>query len=182
MFTGIFTRIVVGLDGSDHARKALAIAIGVAKNDKADLVLIRALSTEPMSKAERELAETEFGFKNLGAPSPATVIADVDADPRLRPAVAPEATTDAQFQARIGMAQSFLEDAQQEALQAGVPKVEICVEYGEPAKVILDVAEREKADLIVLGSRGLSDLKGLVFGSTSHKVAHLAQCSCVTVT
>jgi nucleotide-binding universal stress UspA family protein len=36
--------------------------------------------------------------------------------------------------------------------------------------------------LIVLGSRGLSDIQGLMFGSTSHKVTHLASCSCVTVT
>ena len=56
----MFTRIVVGLDGSDHARKALAIAIGVAKNEKAALLLVRALSTEPLSQAERELIKLGY--------------------------------------------------------------------------------------------------------------------------
>jgi len=32
-----------------------------------------------------------------------------------------------------------------------------------------------------MGTRGLSDLKGLFVGSVSHKVSHLADCSCITV-
>lgn len=182
MFTRVFTRIVVGLDGSDHARKALAIAVGVAKNDKADLVLVRALSAGLMSKAERKLAAAEFGFKDLEPPMPAAMFGDPNADPRPKSAIAREETENAQFRARTEMVETFLEAARQEALEAGVANVEIRVEFGDPAKVILAVAERDKADLIVLGSRGLSNIEGLVYGSTSHKVSHLAKCSCVTVT
>jgi nucleotide-binding universal stress UspA family protein len=36
--------------------------------------------------------------------------------------------------------------------------------------------------MIFLGSRGLGDAKGLLMGSVSHKVAHLAECTCVSVT
>jgi nucleotide-binding universal stress UspA family protein len=42
-------------------------------------------------------------------------------------------------------------------------------------------AEKEKAGMIILGSRGLSDLKGFFLGSVSHKVSAHAECSCVTV-
>ena len=52
---------------------------------------------------------------------------------------------------------------------------------GRPADTIVAAAERDKADMIVMGSRGFSDLKGLLLGSVSHKVSHLAPCTCVTV-
>ena len=44
---------------------------------------------------------------------------------------------------------------------------------GRAAREICDVADELDADLIVLGSRGLTDLEGLVVGSVAHKVLHL---------
>ena len=41
---------------------------------------------------------------------------------------------------------------------------------GHPAKVILDFAERYKADVIVMGSHGRTPLKSLVLGSVPSKV------------
>jgi nucleotide-binding universal stress UspA family protein len=46
--------------------------------------------------------------------------------------------------------------------------------FGRAARVILEVAEASDAGMIVMGSRGLSDLAGLVLGSVTHKVLHLA--------
>ncbi len=40
---------------------------------------------------------------------------------------------------------------------------------------ILDEAEECGASVIVMGSRGMSDLKGLLVGSTTHKVLHLGK-------
>jgi nucleotide-binding universal stress UspA family protein len=71
--------------------------------------------------------------------------------------------------------------AAQVAHDRGVSDVETHVEEGEPAARILACAEREQADLIVVGSRGMSDLKGLLMGSVSHKVSQLAPCTCITV-
>ena len=43
------------------------------------------------------------------------------------------------------------------------------------APEILAEAEESGASLIIMGSRGLSDLKGLLVGSTTHKVLHLGR-------
>ena len=46
--------------------------------------------------------------------------------------------------------------------------------YGHAASEIVTEAQELGADVIVMGSRGRSDLAGLVLGSTAHKVMHLA--------
>ena len=45
--------------------------------------------------------------------------------------------------------------------------------FGYAAREIVDDAIEHDADLIVMGSRGRSDLVGFVLGSTAHKVIHL---------
>jgi len=54
--------------------------------------------------------------------------------------------------------------------------VESNLEKGDPAEVIIEFAERGKYDHIILGSRGVSQLRGAAIGSVSHKVIHLANC------
>ena len=63
---------------------------------------------------------------------------------------------------------------------SGVECIERFME--EPAaNRIAEVAEREECELIVMGSRGLSDLEGLLLGSVAHKVLHIAKCSVLVV-
>jgi len=50
---------------------------------------------------------------------------------------------------------------------------------GHPADVLLD--EAEAADLLVVGTRGLGGVKGLLLGSVSQHVAHHAHCPVVIV-
>jgi nucleotide-binding universal stress UspA family protein len=52
---------------------------------------------------------------------------------------------------------------------------------GEAAKAIVDEAARFDADLIVMGSRGLSDFAALLVGSVAHKVIHYAHCPVLVV-
>jgi nucleotide-binding universal stress UspA family protein len=71
--------------------------------------------------------------------------------------------------------------AEAAAKKAGVKKVDTVMLSGDPADAILNRAKKEKADLIVLGTRGFGELKGLLLGSVSHKVAARAHCACMTV-
>lgn len=65
----------------------------------------------------------------------------------------------------------------------GAPSAEVRfhVAEGRPAQVIVEQATQLGVDTIVMGSRGLSDLKGLAIGSVSHKVSHVAPCPVVTL-
>lgn len=72
-------------------------------------------------------------------------------------------------------ASSVLDSAVAELKDAGVNARGELVRaiYGYEAKAIIEAAELEDARLIVMGTRGLSDLGGLVMGSVAHKVLHL---------
>ncbi len=48
---------------------------------------------------------------------------------------------------------------------------------GAESDVILRAAESQNADMIVVGTRGLEGLRGVLMGSVSHKVLHYAPCS-----
>jgi nucleotide-binding universal stress UspA family protein len=60
-------------------------------------------------------------------------------------------------------------------------KYEVRQEVGHPAESIIRVAEEQKADLIVLGSRGLSAVKSFFLGSVSDRVVHHAHCPVLIV-
>ena len=59
--------------------------------------------------------------------------------------------------------------------ESGVPHTRR-VQEGRPARTIAEVAEEEGCDLIVMGSTGMGELEGLLLGSVTNKVLHLASC------
>lgn len=77
-----------------------------------------------------------------------------------------------------------LEHIKQDALpvleQAGVP-YRIVQEIGHPVEEIIQASIREKADMIILGSRGLSRWKALMMGSVTDGVIHQASCPALIV-
>lgn len=54
-------------------------------------------------------------------------------------------------------------------------------QYGHPAETIADFAQKENFDLIIVGSRGLSELKGMFLGSVSDRISHLCHCPILIV-
>lgn len=73
-------------------------------------------------------------------------------------------------------ARKLVDDAVQKLADAGVKAAGLVREsvFGYAAKEIIAEARSMGADVIVMGSRGRGDLAGLLIGSTTHKVIHLA--------
>jgi len=57
----------------------------------------------------------------------------------------------------------------------------LCQEEGHPAETLVRFAEKNQADLIVVGTRGLGGFQRLLLGSVSRSVLHHAQCSVLVV-
>ena len=66
------------------------------------------------------------------------------------------------------------------AEEAGV-SVNKYARQGDPADAILDVAEETKADLIVVGNKGMTGAKRFLLGSVPNKVSHHAPCSVLII-
>jgi nucleotide-binding universal stress UspA family protein len=128
-------RIVLAYDGSDGARRALDVVLGLARESD-ELTVVGVAEGIPL-----------FGYAGT-LPSPE------------------------QEEARD------LQLAEAESVLAGSgASVAVAPRAGDPATAILDIAEKEKADLIVLGTRGLGTAERWLIGSVSDKVLHHAHCS-----
>jgi nucleotide-binding universal stress UspA family protein len=73
-----------------------------------------------------------------------------------------------------------LEDAADRVRGAGL-NVETFAREGDPADAILDVAEEVKADLIVVGNKGMTGARRFLLGSVPNKVSHHAPCNVMIV-
>ena len=75
----------------------------------------------------------------------------------------------------------LLEQADRESRRAGLSEVETFARQGDAADAILDVAEEQRADLIVVGNKGLTGAERFLLGSVPNKVSHHAPCSVLIV-
>ena len=73
-----------------------------------------------------------------------------------------------------------LEAAAAVARAAGV-EARVYARQGDPADAILDVAEEQEADLIVVGNKGMTGAKRFLLGSVPNKVSHHAPCSVLII-
>jgi nucleotide-binding universal stress UspA family protein len=91
-----------------------------------------------------------------------------------------EPNLQAAINARLTESQNILQKA---AGAVGKSSAEIYSELieGNPAEAIIKVADAQKSDLIIMGSRGLGRLTGLMLGSTSQKVVSHAPCPVLIV-
>jgi nucleotide-binding universal stress UspA family protein len=73
-----------------------------------------------------------------------------------------------------------LNEAAEVAKGEGVD-AETFARQGDPADAILDVAEEQKADLIIVGNKGMTGAKRFLLGSVPNKVSHHAPCSVLII-
>ena len=77
-------------------------------------------------------------------------------------------------------ANAVLEPFRSMLTEKGANFTEILLE-GPPAEKICEVARIESCEMIIMGSRGRSDLKGLLLGSAAHQVLQQAPCPVLVV-
>ena len=147
-------KFLVAVDGSDHGWKALDLATDLAAVSDAELIILHVVSYEPMPEGVQQYAKIE------GIP-----IEELKAQFHYSKTIGDRITSEAEARAR----------------KNGLDRVTTQVAEGSPANQIVALARSKGADMVFLGSRGFGDASGLLMGSVSHKVMHLAPCTCVAV-
>jgi nucleotide-binding universal stress UspA family protein len=172
-------RVLVALDGSDHAARALDLACALASRFGAELIAMHVVSDQPLSAAERQLAAVEF-HTEIARGFDVKPFMEARSDPQLMSQHLTAQAVETGHRFRFALGQRLVQDAASRAREQAA-SVRTVLREGDPASAILEVARSEQVDMIVMGRRGLGDLAGLLLGSVSHKVAHLAECACLTV-
>lgn len=138
----MFERILLAVDGSDHALRAANIAAELARSMKAELRIVVVYDPIPPYLGE----------------------------PNLQHAI----------DARLKEAQAILDKAVEAAGE--LPgEIRTGMIEGNPAEAIIEVAQTRECDLIVMGSRGLGRLAGLLLGGTTQKIVSHAPCPVLIV-
>jgi nucleotide-binding universal stress UspA family protein len=171
-------QILVATDGSDNARKAVEMAARIADGFGAHLTVLHVLLHGSRAEEASQLAEAEHLVRDVSN----AALPELENIPGSMTELFRAARSN-QETARIisGLGDRIAEDAADRARSLGVQDVQIRVQPGDYAETILATADDIGADMIVLGSRGLGGLKGLLLGSVSNKVAHHAKCSVTSV-
>ena len=132
-------RILVGIDGSELARRAVEYAVSLAMHNKGGVLLLHVIGVEPKT--------------------PPSIWTTSEVEQR-----------DREYIEKLRIAgESLLQEESSRIALTGV-RVSTHIEFGNPAEKILEVAEREGVDMIVIGVRGASKWKRLLLGSVSEKV------------
>ncbi|MDY6781700.1 MAG: universal stress protein [Cyanobacteriota bacterium] len=148
-----YEKILAALDRSSHSDLVFEQALNLAQKEGAKLMLFHGI---PLDQ-HQGLFLHEF---------------ELTTEPLARYASALQTELERQ-QTEI---QQWLSDYCQNAKKLGIT-VESKVGFGEPGKVICDLARRWDADLIVLGRRGLTGMMEMLMGSVSSYVVHRAPCT-----
>lgn len=153
-------KIIVGLDNSDLSLKALQQAILFAQGCDAELKLAHVL-------VDSEPGAPRFSgyFGGPLYPSISTTVMES------------YQTAWNQF---VERSQSLLDQQISEVRQTGVT-VSGSLLYGNPGAKLCELAQTWNADLLVVGSRGLSGISELLIGSVSNHVIHHAPSSVLVV-
>lgn len=83
--------------------------------------------------------------------------------------------------ATAALVRRILDDASARGKRHGVREIKTLAMSGDPANATLKIAQEERADLIVVGRRGLGGLSRLLLGSVSEKIVANARCAVTVV-
>lgn len=150
----MFDVILLAIDRSEHSRRAVTVVAELASKLGSGVIVVHAPEAG---------YDWPAGPNSMGGPMVVQELA------RAREQITEEA-------------RALVEGAAGELTQKGITaRGEVLNGGGSTAKRLLDAASAANADLIVVGSRGLTDLGGLLLGSVSHKIIHMAPCPVLVV-
>ncbi len=149
----MFKHLLVPVDGSEHAGRAIDIAGDLAQRYGAKVTLFHAMTQVGGYQVPKELTDFER--------------------------IEHMRVTEHDLIESIG--QEILAKAEKRAREHGVKDCATLLETGDPARLIAEAVQSKGVDLIVMGRRGLGDLGGLLLGSVTHKVSQAVDCCCLTV-
>jgi len=172
-------RILVALDGSAHSDKALDLAADLAEPYQAELLLVHVLSSAPLSDAERNMAAVEYADELAEWTARHATMATGGIEGSGHELLMHYNDLVRHFREMVG--KRLIASAKEKLSGRKLDSIQMLLADGDPAQTILYLAKDHKVDAIVMGSRGLSDIKGLLIGSVSHRISHLAECTCITV-
>ncbi|OBA05157.1 universal stress protein UspA [Paenibacillus polymyxa] len=138
-----FKHILVAIDGSEHAMKALESAKMLAKQLQGDSHLTVLHVNPALSMNEPPVG--------------------IDVEERIEEE-----------------GRHILEPAADYLKDEGI-SYRMLAGHGDPASIICETAQQEKADLIIMGTRGQGLVTELILGSVSHYVIQHAPCPVLTV-
>lgn len=173
----MYKQILVATDGSAHGYHAVGAACGLAKACGAIVSVLHVLGEGEVPGALKHLVEVEhlvepeqFQFTN---------VADVGS--RLAMAQSAGETAAHRYRVWSAIGERVVKDAADGARRLGIEVGFARMVDGDPVEQIMLAIKESGADLVVLGRRGVSDLKGLLLGSVSHKICQLADNAVLTV-
>ncbi len=167
--------ILAPTDGSDQADKAVTLASDIAAKYGAKLVLQYVMWRDP--SLEKLRASIDMNLLSQSARDELDAAQHPIAE-KVSSALFPPVISEAALN-EIG--EQVLERGRQTAETKAVEELELVLIDGDPARKIVQIAKQKRADLIVMGSRGLGGAEGLLTGSVSYKVNHASPCSCAVV-
>lgn len=146
----MFQKIIVGVDGSEAASRAVGLAANLSKAHGSQLVLVHVVQLSAIADQALQMSATEHLKENPKG-------------------IMEKLSEKALDQAKDQALQAGAEEK----------NISMMTADGDQARQLIQAAKRRKADLIVLGSRGRGRLEGLLLGSVSQKVIALAPCACL---
>jgi nucleotide-binding universal stress UspA family protein len=171
-----FKKIVVATDGSSNAHRAVLMAGDLAAKYSAKVYLVHCVLEGSVPQGLLQWARVEHlvpeekeddmpkwpGYGNLGV-------------------IGPNRVSRVSNEARMQLGRAILDEAKARLTDAGAKDIHEVFEDGDAARVVVAVAEREKADLAVVGTRGLGIVDQVVLGSISHKLISMRSLPVLTV-
>ncbi len=173
----MFSSLLVATDGSDHATHAIDVAIDLARRYEAALHVVHVLTRDIASKDLEHMIQSEHlddSYHGAG-----TLVNIGNSSSVAEHGMMRSGDREARMIEVIGT--RIVKSTVKRAEDEGVKKVTSSLISGDYADAILDAAKENKVDMIIMGRRGLSTLKGFMVGSVSQKVSQRAACSVLTV-